>query len=413
MSGGTLVQPPALASFYLGQVSTRSYSPNGLAATSRSINFQSYHFMRDDVRAVAVEDGNWYADLTSPFEHLPGTTPTYTRYIQYPIGSGWQRFSYGGASSYTFADGETKLSDMLTLATMIPRGAMYLLGVHVESANGVAVYNYPNQNFQTAGNNNPAVLNQIFDASGTLAGRADVFATNSAIAATSASVQSAIMPTAIVAYTRNPSIYIFGNSRDYGTGDRDAAGFVDGIGDTGNSARSLGRFYGYINCATSGDKLQNWLTAHSKRSAQAKYCSHISGPDLINDVNGARTAAQIAADLGTMLDIADFAGKKVFLVTTGPNPDSSNATPNSNDAARTGINDKIRSGQIRSPGNIVPTGFFDIAAVEESGHNTGLWDTVNGHSITDTNAPVQLHNNYYGYTNILKSRIVDPARISR
>lgn len=412
MNGG-LVQPPSLPSFYLGQVATRAYAPNNVAATSRSINFQSFHFARDDITAIAVEDGNWYADLTTPFEHNPGATPTYTRYIQYPIGSSWQRFSYSSASSYTFADGETKLSDMLTLATRIPKGAAFMLGVHVESANGVVVYNYPNQNFQTAGNNNPAVATQIWDASGTLAARADYFATNGSPAATSASVQNAIMPTAIVAYTRNPSIYIFGNSRDYGTGDRDAAGFVDGTGDTGNSARSLGRFFGYINCATSGDKLQNWLTAHTKRSKQAQYCTHISGPDLINDVNGSRTAAQMATDLGTMLDVADFAGKKVWLVTTGPNPDSTNATPNTNDAARTGINDKIRSGQIRSAGNIIPAGFWDIASIEESAHNSGLWDTINGHAITDTNAPLQLHNNMYGYLNILRSRIVDSARVVR
>jgi hypothetical protein len=75
--------------------------------------------------------------------------------------------------------------------------------------------------------------------------------------------------------------------------------------------------------------------------------------------------------------------------------------------------DKIRSGQIKSPGGIAPAGMWDIASIEESGHNTGLWDTVNGHAITDTNAPLQLHNNYYGYINILKSRIVDPQRVIR
>lgn len=402
--------PDSRPSLYLGQVATRCVIPNATAATSKSINFMSYHFARDDITSIAVEDANKYGSSASAYEINPGATPTYTRYIQYPIGSNWQRFSYGGASSYTFADGEIKLSDLLTLATKIPSGAMFLMAVHVESANGVVVYNFSNQNFTTASNNNTAVTNQRWDASGSLAGRSDIFnGASTLITANSGSVQNAIMPSALVSYTRRSSVLIVDCSRGFGTADflgiyPASPGFVDGSGDVGVIARSVGASLPYINASISGDKIENWLTAHSMRSGRAQYCSHIIGYDPINSINGGRTAAQIIADLTSMCAISDFAGKPKFLVTCYPQPDATNTTPNTNDAVRIAVSNAIRSGQI-----VGASGFFDLDLLFSSALNSGLFKTVDGQAISDDYTHLNQKGHLYG----MRSGVVDPSRLVR
>ena len=381
---------------YLGQVSASSL-PNNISTGFKSGNGQIPRVAASRITQPRLAFANWYQNSTV-HEAGTGGTATFSASIQYPISATpatgtWQAITWGGAATVTAADGATTaLSDPLTLTTPIPAGAAYLIRWHVEATAQIAFYNFTGLN--------TFIPNQLCEANATAGALADKTSGGTIAAGTSA---NNVFPVLIVDTTTRPSFYMGPtDSRVFGLQD-----LMDASGHIGELARSIGGQYGYINAGCPSETLQGWLLGYTRRSALAQYCSHVIGQNGINDNAAGRTAAQVAADITTATAVFTGMGKTVQWTTLPPISTSTdgwattaNQTVSNFNAARTALNDILRSGQIAGL-----SGTIDIASVVESGLNSGLWTPL------ATNDGI--HENYLGNQLIKRSRVVASATAAR
>ena len=399
---------------YLGFVATGCHAPNNVVANNRSVKGYTYHFARDEISALQIEDANWYANFAAgaPYEFGTGAALVVRRWVEYPVGSNaWQQVTWSGAPSISIADGANSgLSDNLVLATRIPRGAMFRLAYQIEHPNGAPTLNFPNQSYTSGGNANVALLNRQWHGSTT----AGAFSAENptAWAVSGSSIQSSYPPAAIVGTTTRPSIAFYGCSRDFGSGEstNDAGTTITTDGDTdhGQLCKTLGKHFAYGNYAMSGDKLQNFVTSGqgSKRAYYSKYASHIGCYDVTNDFTAGRTTAQMTVDMASFQAL--FSGKKFIVPTVSPVTTSTGdwitgtQTTHANNAIRVDWNRLLRAGRI--PGMQV---VFDVAAIHESSLDSGIWGTWNSKARTYDGT----HNSYNGYQAGFQPSLIDPGRL--
>jgi len=88
-------------------------------------------------------------------------------------------------------------------------------------------------------------------------------------------------PCAIIVKTRRLTLFIAGDSKNNGTGESNAA--QDPAGSKGETERSVGREFAYINASTAGDRIETAAAGYALRLALSQYCSHVTENYGIND----------------------------------------------------------------------------------------------------------------------------------
>lgn len=383
-----------LGSSYLGQVATRSHLHSNRATGSTRTMSRSFHIARDDITSLQIVLANWFvAWASSPSdgsEANAGAEATLTASIEYPAGT-FTQVRWGGATSYAQPDGETTVSDAVTLA--IPRGAQFWVRVFRICSAGILYTSF-------------GVASQV---DGMEYGGAEI--TDKTTSGTVASgAGNGFYPCAIIAQTRRPSVIAYGDSITLGV--QDAVN--DGSADLGQFTRSLGPSFAYINAGIGGDRAQTFASGHAKRSPLAAYASHIICGFGRNDIAIGRTGAQVLADLQTIYAL--FPGKPVFQSTTVPWTTSSdswatvtNQTADASEAQRLILNRAIRA---VPPGL---AGYFDVANALESSPDSGRWATppggTTGADVASTTEGV--HPALRGYLAVKQSGVVNPGMFRR
>lgn len=208
-------------------------------------------------------------------------------------------------------------------------------------------------------------------------------------------------PLAILGRTSQdtPTLGFITDSLGIGTGD---VGTSYGTGDTsadyGYLLRATNRLYGNVWYAKFGDTAQNMADTMSFRGAALKYATHRIFTLGSNDLNGGRTAAQLAGDALRHAKAAAAAHQPFFIGTIAPRTTSTNLwldtagqTAFANDAQRVVYNTWVRDGAPVDPNTkayVVAgtvgalragelgspfSGWFDPAAAVESSLNSGVF----------------------------------------
>jgi hypothetical protein len=387
---------PGPAAPYLGQVATRTVFPQiGVAAGGGGTNFnsRSRHKASVNITSLQILLPNWFVDAsTSPYgingnfaENSLGAVATVTASIEYPAGT-FTEVKFSGSAGGTIPNGGSLLSDVTSVT--IPAGAYFFVRVFWVNTGGVIAFGASTiTNFGSDTTNGEAWHNGN--------GLADQTMSGTVVDANSG--EFGYRPTAIIGMTTAPSVLLLGDSRMSGVGD--APG--DGSGDIGEVARSIGPLFAYLNGGIPADRADKFVASHANRIAVGQYFSYVHSEYGINDCDlDTQTPAQVLANNLTIGGY--FSGKPFFLQTISPHSNAGNTAPNNVtfNANRISYNTTLRAG---SPPGVASV--FDVASVDESSLNSGLW--VAGYS-TDG-----LHANATGTLAIKNSGIINTALIHR
>lgn len=342
---------------YLGQVATRSNIPSLLNVAYQQIGSRRFHIARDDISSLQIAFPNWISNNTVN-EAGSGGTAVFTASIEYPLNTFTQVKWSGSATSPTVADGTTSpLSDPVSVS--IPNGATFWIRVYGQFSVAVVFNSLANSAYSAGGDKIEYAASSITDK--TMGGTIATGSTGLTFGAC-----------LILAQTKRSSFLILGDSRNKGGASSPGVDTADASGDLGETARSIGAGFGYINCGTASESQQSFLTNNSRRTAFGKYVSHVINNGSINDLINNRTALQLQADVAA---VAALFPRPTYIQTTiGPRTTSTdgwttlaNQTVTSLEAQRVAYNTVLRNGQIPGVNKVA-----DVADAIESSRNSGL-----------------------------------------
>jgi hypothetical protein len=334
---------------YLGQVATRSALLNTNGSPNLQQQTRTTHFARTTISSLQIVlPGFYYPGGTETA--ITGPT-TVTASVEYPTGT-ITRITFGNKNTGTVQSGTFLTSDPVQVN--IPNGAMFFLRIWTSNANGIIYLN-------SAGN-------PLATTDGWAFGTTTPDLTGGGTVGVSFT-GGQYFPAAIIAQTTKPAVCIIGDSRAAGYGDT-----ADAYGDIGELARSVGPAFAYLGMGVGGDQALTASTTFANRLVLTQYCSHILYNYGINDLANSRTAAQLIANINTMIGF--FPGKPVWVSTLPPEDTSTdsfatttNQTPVAWNSARVTFNTDVRAG-----GFIVGArGYVEMAGAVESSLNSGLW----------------------------------------
>jgi hypothetical protein len=348
-----------MATPYLGQVATRSSTPDSFASSLKQEQSRSTHFARTNISALQIVVPNFYVTGSGP-ETGSGSAGTVTASLEYPSGTCTQ-IKFSGSASGTVPNDGLLLSDALSIA--IPNGAQFFVRMHLSFPSG-AVYE------STTGAGMMATDGLVVSTTTT----PDLTLTCGPVAQ---GYTVGFFPAAIIGQTTRPSVLLAGDSRIWGQQDT-----ADAYGDIGGIARSIGPALAYINVAAPGDAVGEAVVSYANRLALSAYTTHVISAYGINDISGGNSAATIVTNTNTFISF--FSGKPVWVTTLPPETTSSdtwatptrtapsspnNQTLSSFNSVRVTYNTDVRSGT-----SIVGArGYIDLASLVESGWNSGYW----------------------------------------
>jgi hypothetical protein len=387
------------ASLYLGNVATKVAIPSALNGTNRQFNSRKHHYMRDNVTQIKIRLPNWYWARGASGLEVAGTgTIGYEAAIEYPEGV-YTRVTFAGVNAGVATGGNEVESDWCNVA--IPKGAGFWVRVFANASHNIVF--------------NAGIASPVTDQADEALGDAMEFAVSGVtnkvmggtITPTVTNASSPIFgPVAILAMTREPTVFIDGDSREWGLLETYGnAGDLDG--DRGVLAKIIGPSFGYINAGGSGDSYQAWLTSNTRRLALASYCSHVFLGKGVNDmrVSGsglARSSAAVLADQQTAIGL--YAGKTILVKTIEP---SSNGTF-ADLAGQTVDAGTANIQAFNVAQRAKPTGVsvcFDVASAVEAPTAAGKWVpnyTSDG-----------LHHSAASHAAIKAANVINPALITR
>ena len=389
-----------LSSLYLGQVATKARIPSASSTTNKQFNSRSHHIARDNITSLKVVLPNWWWDRGATLlEKNLGGTITYTCAIEYPSGT-FTQVKFSGSASVVAANNSSVLSDFVNVT--IPSGSAFWVRVFATSATGIVFgAGTVTPSAPQCDSGNGEAMNYA------ASGLTDLTMGGTITPTTTGNGAPYFSPSAIVAMTRQPSVFLKGDSRVWGLGDA-----FDSSGDLGELARSIGAVYGYINAGCSGDTIALYLTSKANRLSLVQYCSHVLDETGINDLRAAggnRTSAAVLTDLQTAY--ADYTGKRILRTTIPPASTSSdnfatlaNQVLDTNQAQIAAFNNSIRAGLA----NVLR--YFEVADVVESSRNSGKWivnGTANAYTIDG------LHESPTAYALVKSSGAINTAQITR
>lgn len=368
---------PALASLYEGQVASRTFYSTNLTASQTQAMLRTFHIAADDISSMKLV----FQDAYGASESATGANTTIEASIEYPEGT-FTRVTFSGVNAGVMASGATMVSDSVSVD--IPSGDKFWVRHYRQNANGFIYNLYAGRNDVQGdkGEAGSSVANVVMG--GAITSNLSLIAT----------------PAAIIAMTRNPSLYLVGDSRVVGVGDD----FADNTtGATGEFARSIDGI-AYINAGFAGDRASSFVTKNDKRLAIASYCSHVFSNYGINDIISGATEATVKSNLYTLWGVVRNNKNGLFQSTIPPVTTSTdswatttNQTLHATNSIRVNINNFIRA---------VPDvldGVFELADVAESARDSGLWKpgyTGDG-----------VHENETGYTAIVSAGAIDKALV--
>lgn len=359
---------------YLGLVATRGrvadseFSPLNFPA-----NYQTYHYLRDNVQKIAVcwfngwidSDGTEHSGAGSitGFTASVGTLSGASEPFTYTLST---RLTFGGSNSTTIlANGLPFCSDLVTF--------------YGHTGEKIAVRSWLNATsdviyISACGSSGQCIDKTNGDASDDTTGT-DL--TGGGSYSIESSGNGGFVPVAIIAMTRRPSIEFNGDSRTTGFQDSYADYGTNQPGDLGELARSLGPHFAYTMVARPSSGIINFLTSHTFRAAMAKYVTHYVSNLGAADLNGSNTST-VLADI--VQSYQYFQGNRlngIFQVTTSPVTTSTdnwttiaNQTPIAESPASEVYNTAWRNnlGQTR--------GIFDPTRFSESSLGSQLWTVL-------------------------------------
>lgn len=348
---------------YTGQVATRTMVPDFINPVNVQVRARRGMWARSQIVNPIFRFPNFYVAGTAVGqtyqETAPGSAATITAALEYPLGT-FTQILFTGVAAGTIPNGGILDCDAVPIT--IPAGAKFYVRTFVTNASGVVI-NLGITNGAGRGIPGYVTFGDALDtgASGI------VDNTISGAAYTSTTTTNVYGPMLCLAPTTAPSILIFGDSISYGEQD-----ILDGSGDCGSVARSIGAAYAYANFGIRGDSIFKFLTNSVIRRAVLPFFTHVIFEFGINDfIVQARTAAQLAAD--TQSALALMGAKITFVCTLLPSATTTdnyatlvNQTTAAWNPQRIIENDRRRT---------VPAGFagcFDIAKALESSYNSGL-----------------------------------------
>ena len=290
----SLVVSAAASGGTLRQVATNTHIYSAQHASNKQANTRSPHYMRGDSPTLQIVLPNWWVGATE----VNGTgADTWRAALEYPEGV-FTQILFGGAASGVAAVGANLISDAVTAP---PQGAKFWIRLNLSSA-GLIKFQGFYQGDGTA------------QAEFAVSGLTDKTMGGS-IAAVASKDAGMILPCAIIGVSTVRAVGIYGDSISVGRGD------TDGVGRAlqGHLGRSFGAVAACGHVGISGDRLANWVTSNTKRSALATYFTDIAGNMGINDVSNSASAATIQTQTNTMISALNGGGtRRVAFCTLGP-----------------------------------------------------------------------------------------------
>jgi hypothetical protein len=378
---------------FLGNVVTRTMVANDFSPSITSMMVRHAFFVRDNVSSLAPVISNfWVGSPTSFVETVLSGTTTVRASIEFPAGT-CTPVTFSGSTTGTTTAAFLKADGA---AINIPKGSEAFLRLFLSNPSGLAfnfwsvgtstqpgIFPGDNFNFQTATDQTATC--------GTITNTAGWTGTTN------------VGPIAILANTRQPSVYEIGDSRQVGAGDT-----YNASGDLGELSRSIGPAFGYINAGSEGDSAVDWMASHAIRAQFAQWASHVIIQYGTNDITLNQTSAQLVANrasIRTLLGLPTFETTIPVETSSTDNFVDASQTPINNPAIRQAFNVTVRAG---TAGML---GFFDIASVTDTNLTAPLWkfDGVTPHLWTIEG----IHETQFGNLAILSAGVVNTSRIHR
>ena len=273
---------PASASTYTGLVGTHTDLPatqNNASGLSQFM-MRSFSFARTNIPANSALPVMANAYVTTANVEVSAGTGTYTMSIEYPAGNIAGGCTFKGGTTSTTVTGAVLVIPNYCPHAAIPNGAMFWVRVYSTNTNGILYTQAINSAYY-----NPAFEQYNFGASGIV---------DQTLGGTVINLAGAygLHPAAIIGPTVQPSICIWGDSREHGI----TQGVTDITGDTGDMAKILGPVFAYTKLAMSSTSASNILANDALRLQIAQYCSHDTVNYGINDASAGQTTSQILAN---------------------------------------------------------------------------------------------------------------------
>jgi hypothetical protein len=356
--GGLLASSSATVAPYLGPVAGRTFIPNeDGTSTNPWVLAETSHILKDDVSGqIEIWWANFRANsgASGRTDTALGSAATATAQITYThptLGSQTVNLldKSGGTTALTAADGGW-FKAVATITALA--GTRIKPRIRANFPNGMPYSQWQaditNGDLFQFGASVPALTTTPTNS----------FASNLALYA----------PCAILAMTTKPTMYINGDSRNQGLGDRPN----DTRGHIGQFARLFGPHMAYINVSVAGETADYFAdpVKNARRRELAAFCTHHALGLGFNDVvRLGKTPAQLQTALNS---IRDSIGKPTFLSTLDPATTSGsvNTADNAENTDRLAHNAWAKA---------VPAGYlgcFDPAGVLESPSTPGTWASL-------------------------------------
>lgn len=381
---------------HLGFVATRGNLPLTSSSINKQMMSRTFHIATDNIAAAELVFSNWGGSNNNTEAGTLGADSTITASIEYPAGT-YNQVTWSAATSGTIPNGGTLFSDMITLSTPIPVGAVFWVRCYQTNTGGIWFGN--NQN------SNTGYDAALFGVSGI----ADQTMSNTTLNA--AGKTTAYEPTAIIGYTSKPSVLIIGDSRAVGQFDTVDSADLQGY------ERLIGKYYGYANESLGLSYLNTgtvgFINYHTQKMLLAPYATAVIGELGINDINAATSLSSVISSIATFTGLFSV---PVYWTTEEPSTTSTdnfqtliNQTPTTYDSVRATFNDDLRN-------NLIPTisGYIEMANSVESSLDSGLW-MVNGTANWATSEglhPNQLSNIAESWTAIPFSGLYNSSQVN-
>ena len=302
--------------------------------------------------------------------------------MEYPAGT-WTILPWSGASTGAVASNAFGYTDLTNLGFTIPPFAKFRIEIYVTCASGLAYSSWANAKDTMRGDE----------------WAHDANATGKALggAITNLDQVSQLFPALVLGNSSRVVWGVLGDSIAAGVNDT----FPDPSGGRGLLGRAIAKAGPHVNYGCPGDRAQYYVASHANRLAlmQASGATKLINEYGVNDVNNARTAAQLQADRTTIRGY--FPGLPVFDTTVTPQTTSTDSfktaanqtlSSTANNTQRTTFNNALRGPQVSfaSPGVIDIAGIVETSTANELGpvQDGGVWMPIyaNGSDGTHPNA---------------------------
>lgn len=345
----------------LGPIATRARMNTNKFAGTTPWMARTAFFARDDITDFTAAWGSWYVPPGGPETALGGTL-TIAASLEYPAGN-FQQLLFGGASSFTIPNGQTKFCDLAHLTTVVPRNSQGWLRFLATPSAFVPFQNGPLSGVTPwfAGGDAWHFPGTDQTLSGTV---------------TDSGTGSSMWPLAMLGLTNRRTLGFIGDSRVQGINDLT----MQSPGDSGEFERPFGPSYAYINASVRSESMLSFLNSHALRLPLLLTANTIICNYGINDFLGGESAAQLEANLVSgraLFPQQQFYGATIVQLSTGAwtLADGSDQTVSVINPTLVQVNTDYRAHPAGFSG--VMSGFFELCDVQSLGfpptENSGKW----------------------------------------